>query len=101
MCVKEKYKGELSTIARQGSGSSCRSLYGGFVKWQMGEAADGADSLAVQVADEKHWPELEALILVVSAAKKETGSTVGMKQSVETSPLLAVWFVDWQSGDCI
>ena len=28
-CVTEEYEGELSTIARQGSGSACRSLYGG------------------------------------------------------------------------
>lgn len=30
-----------------------------------------------QVADEKHWPEIRALILVVSAAKKDTSSTSG------------------------
>jgi diphosphomevalonate decarboxylase len=87
--VKETYAGELSTIARQGSGSACRSLYGGFVRWDMGAAADGRDSLAVQVADEKHWPELVVLICVVSDRKKETGSTDGMKASVETSELLA------------
>lgn len=87
--VKETYPGELTTIARQGSGSSCRSLYGGFVRWSMGTAEDGSDSLASQVADAAHWPEMEALILVVSDLKKETGSTVGMKNSVKTSKLLA------------
>ncbi|KAG6512029.1 hypothetical protein ZIOFF_030120 [Zingiber officinale] len=30
--------GKLSSIARQGSGSVWRSLYGGFVKWAMGDA---------------------------------------------------------------
>lgn len=87
--VAESYPGELTAIARQGSGSACRSLYGGFVRWEMGEAKDGSDSIAVQVADEKHWPELEVLILVVSDQKKETGSTTGMSTSVATSPLLA------------
>lgn len=29
--------GRLSAIARQGSGSACRSLFGGFVKWVMGK----------------------------------------------------------------
>eukprot|EP01043_Picozoa_sp_COSAG02_P068649 COSAG02_NODE_11473_length_1717_cov_15.145374_1_plen_123_part_10 len=68
-CVTESYVGELSTIARQGSGSACRSLYGGFVRWQKGEEPDASDSMAVQVASESHWPELRALVLVASAAK--------------------------------
>ncbi|KAK2085687.1 hypothetical protein P7K49_036987 [Saguinus oedipus] len=79
---------DLSEVARRGSGSACRSLYGGFVEWQMGEQADGKDSVARQVAPESHWPELRVLILVVSAEKKLTGSTVGMQASVKTSPLL-------------
>ncbi|CAM9936731.1 unnamed protein product, partial [Laminaria digitata] len=51
------------------------SLYGGFVKWQKGEREDARDSIAIQVADEHHWPEMRALILVVSADKKDTSST--------------------------
>ncbi|XP_004600545.1 diphosphomevalonate decarboxylase [Sorex araneus] len=79
---------DLSEVARRGSGSACRSLYGGFVEWQMGQQADGKDSVARQVAPESHWPELRVLILVVSAEKKQTGSTVGMQTSVDTSALL-------------
>jgi diphosphomevalonate decarboxylase len=79
----------LTAIARQGSGSACRSIYGGFVRWEMGKKDDGSDSVAIQVADEKHWPELAILIAVVSDRKKETGSTEGMQTSVDTSALLA------------
>lgn len=79
---------ELSRIARQGSGSACRSLFGGFVAWEMGKESDGSDSMAVQIAPETHWPELEALVCVVSDAKKGTSSTEGMQHTVQTSPLM-------------
>ncbi|XP_017321721.1 diphosphomevalonate decarboxylase isoform X1 [Ictalurus punctatus] len=79
---------ELSLVARQGSGSACRSMYGGFVQWKMGERQDGKDSVAEQVAPETHWPELRVLILVVSAERKPVGSTSGMQTSVQTSKLL-------------
>ncbi|KAF3434482.1 hypothetical protein FNV43_RR25585 [Rhamnella rubrinervis] len=79
---------KLSAIARQGSGSACRSLYGGFVKWIMGKDEKGSDSLAVQLADEKHWDDLVIVIAVVSSQQKETSSTTGMRDTVETSLLL-------------
>ncbi|NXK09225.1 MVD1 decarboxylase, partial [Herpetotheres cachinnans] len=81
-------EGELSEVARRGSGSACRSMLGGFVQWQRGERPDGRDSLAHQVAPETHWPELRVLVLVVSGEKKQVGSTAGMQTSVDTSPLL-------------
>ncbi|XP_068812452.1 diphosphomevalonate decarboxylase [Struthio camelus] len=81
-------EGELSEVARQGSGSACRSMFGGFVQWHKGERPDGKDSVAQQVAPETHWPELRILVLVVSAEKKQVGSTAGMQTSVDTSPLL-------------
>ncbi len=73
----------------QGSGSACRSLYGGFVKWEKGTRADGLDSKAVQVAGREHWPEMEAFILIVCETEKDTPSTEGMQNSVATSPFLA------------
>jgi diphosphomevalonate decarboxylase len=88
MDAQEEYPGQLSTLARQGSGSACRSLYGGFVAWRKGSPPDWKDSMAVQIADENHWPELRAVILVVSDAKKDTSSTAGMSTSVATSTLL-------------
>ncbi|KAK7048368.1 Diphosphomevalonate decarboxylase [Favolaschia claudopus] len=78
----------LSLIARQGSGSACRSLLGGFVAWNAGELPSGLDSNAVQVAPETHWPDIHALICVVNDAKKGTSSTSGMQRTVETSALL-------------
>ena len=88
--VRESFPGELTTIARMGSGSACRSLYGGFVRWEAGVRPDGTDSIGVQVAPASHWPELEVIIMVVSAHKKDTSSTDGMMTSVLTSDLLKV-----------
>lgn len=78
---------ELSRIARQGSGSACRSLFGGYVGWNMGKANDGSDSVAYEVKPASHWPEMRACILVVSAAKKGVSSTTGMQATVGTSTL--------------
>ncbi|KAE8886266.1 Diphosphomevalonate decarboxylase [Phytophthora fragariae] len=85
----EEFPGQLSALARQGSGSASRSLDGGFVAWQKGEQPDGRDSIAVQVADELHWPELCAVVCVVNDAQKDTSSTTGMQTTKATSPLLA------------
>lgn len=79
---------QLSLIARQGSGSACRSLFGGFVAWEMGSKPDGTDSYAIEVAPREHWPDMHALICVVSDDKKGTSSTSGMQRTVETSELL-------------
>ncbi|KAI0213028.1 Diphosphomevalonate decarboxylase [Lamellibrachia satsuma] len=83
-----RVEGDISDIARQGSGSACRSIYGGFVEWTMGIEVDGSDSRALQIAPETHWPQMRVLILVVSAKKKHVGSTAGMQTSVKTSDLV-------------
>ncbi|KAL2041187.1 hypothetical protein N7G274_006131 [Stereocaulon virgatum] len=77
----------LSVIARQGSGSACRSLFGGYVAWDAGVREDGLDSCARVVASRSPWPEMRALILVASAAQKDVSSTAGMQTTVKTSGL--------------
>jgi diphosphomevalonate decarboxylase len=79
---------ELSSIARVGSGSACRSVYGGWVRWTMGVRDDGVDSVASQVVPADHWPEMQILILVVNAGKKGVSSSSGMQTSVATSALI-------------
>ncbi|XP_047105128.1 diphosphomevalonate decarboxylase-like isoform X1 [Schistocerca piceifrons] len=80
--------GDISAIARQGSGSACRSVLGGFVQWNKGDQDDGSDSLATQLAPANHWPEMRILILVVHEKHKKISSKIGMEQSVKTSELL-------------
>ncbi|CAH1958969.1 unnamed protein product [Acanthoscelides obtectus] len=78
----------VSFIARMGSGSACRSMYGGWVLWCKGSSPDGRDSIAKQIAPASHWPEMRVLILVVNDERKKYSSTDAMKRSVETSELL-------------
>lgn len=78
---------DISKIARKGSGSACRSLFGGYVAWEMGQLENGEDSKAVEVAPQSHWPEMKAAILVVSDDKKDTPLTAGMQATVATSDL--------------
>lgn len=78
---------ELSIYARQGSGSACRSLMGGFVEWKRGGRSDGKDSYAVQVAPASHWPDIVDVIAIVQKERKKVSSRAGMRQTVETSAL--------------
>src|SRR5699024_1587506 len=55
---------ELSRFMRRGSGSACRSVYGGFVEWEMGEKDDGSDSQAIQIAPQDHWDMRVAAVVL-------------------------------------
>lgn len=87
--VPPPFPGWLTTVARQGSGSACRSIYGGCVEWKEGEKKDGTDSVAVQRFSAEHWPELRVVIVVVNAGQKKVGSTPGMQRTVATSQLFS------------
>lgn len=81
---------ELSRLTRQGSGSACRSIYGGFAEWQQGSKADGSDSYAVQIAPKDHW-DIRMAAVVLSAKEKDVSSREGMKRTVESSPFFKGW----------
>lgn len=83
-------KEELSGIARQGSGSASRSLFGGFVQWDRGEKSDGTDSTAHSLASEGHWP-LRVYVVVVEEKDKINPSTDAMELTRKTSPYFSAW----------
>lgn len=76
---------ELSALARRGSGSASRSIFGGYVEWEMGE--DDASSVAREIAPADHWA-LRDVVAIVSAGAKETSSAHGHTLAA-SSPLNA------------
>jgi diphosphomevalonate decarboxylase len=88
---------ELSMLARHGSGSAARSIHGGYVEWLAGEASDGSDSVAVQVASAEHWP-LGAVVAVTDERPKRIGSREGMAHAVASSPFFPIW-LETHDGD--
>ncbi|MGQ7329923.1 diphosphomevalonate decarboxylase [Streptococcus suis] len=78
---------ELSTLARRGSGSSTRSLFGGFVEWDMGTGS--ADSMAHPI-DDADW-DIGMIVLAVNTGQKKIASREGMDHTVATSPFYQAW----------
>lgn len=80
---------ELSMLARRGSGSACRSIFGGFSEWQKGDS--DATSFAVQIPSNSWEQELAMLFVLVDDAQKDVSSRDGMKRTVETSVFYEGW----------
>jgi diphosphomevalonate decarboxylase len=73
----------LAALARLGSGSACRSFFGGYVAWEAGETPEAQTVRPVLAAAD--WP-LADLIVLVSPESKAVGSSEG-HLSAGTSPL--------------
>lgn len=81
---------QLSLLARRGSGSAARSVHGGYVEWLAGEATDGSDSFAVQVAPADYWP-LGVVVAITEEGRKRLGSREGMARAAKDSPFFPAW----------
>lgn len=81
---------QLSALARQGSGSAARSVFGGLVEWHRGDAGDGSDSVATQILREDEWP-LALLVAITSEGMKRHPSRDAMRHVAATSPLYPGW----------
>jgi len=79
----------LSSLARMGSGSACRSLWDGFVHWRAGSSPDGIDSYAMPL--DTVWRTLRIGLLTIDAGVKPVSSREAMQRTVETSALYAGW----------
>ena len=83
MCLDER---ALSRLARRGSGSATRSIFGGLVLWNAG--VDDETSYAEPV-DCDLTPAM--VVVVVSAERKTISSTQAMRHTMNTSPLYPAW----------
>jgi len=77
---------ELSILARQGSGSACRSIPDGFVEWLDGDTSETSYAVSLYAAD--YW-DIVDVVAVVSKNKKEVSTTEGQKL-VNSSPFFPV-----------
>lgn len=79
---------DLSRLARRGSGSATRSIYGGLVEWHRGQ--DDVTSFAEPIMEDVDFG-IEMLAILVNTGKKKVSSRFGMQQSVATSPFYQLW----------
>lgn len=90
---------ELSRLARRGSGSACRSIFGGLVIWHAGE--DDETSYAEPIAEPISEPaspssapknlNLAMIVVTLDDHKKAISSREAMRRTVETSPAYMPW----------
>ncbi|HFJ5829474.1 TPA: diphosphomevalonate decarboxylase [Enterococcus faecium] len=86
----------LSRFARRGSGSACRSIFGGFVEWEKGQ--DDLSSYAKPVPSDSFEDDLAMVFVLINDQKKEVSSRNGMRRTVETSSFYQGW-LDSVEGD--
>ena len=80
---------ELSILARLGSGSACRSIWHGFVEWDMGMRPDGMDSHGHLI--EYKWIEFCIGLVVLNDKQKDVSSRDAMQRTLSSSHLYTAW----------
>ena len=78
-------RSRLSALARVGSGSAARAVWGGFSVLEAGaEAGEGT-------FPPDHWPDLRLLVAVTSRRRKPIPSRDAMLHVAKTSPYYGAW----------
>ena len=91
-CAEPYGRGVLSAIARHGSASAARAVFGGVV------CLPARRSRAHRYIDADYWPELRLIVVRCAQEQKPISSRAAMAHSKRTSALFGQWrrkSVDW------
>lgn len=78
----------ISALARIGSASAARSVFGGFTRLD-----DGSES-AEPLYDRNWWPDFRIIVLELEKGPKEISSRKAMEHTALTSPYYSSWLAD-------
>ncbi|RDI49984.1 diphosphomevalonate decarboxylase [Nocardia mexicana] len=82
----------LSRLARRGSGSASRSIFGGFARWRAGSGnGDAADRASYAEPVDGGALDPALVVAVVEDGPKSVSSREAMRHTVATSPLYWGW----------
>ncbi|UXU49585.1 diphosphomevalonate decarboxylase [Staphylococcus arlettae] len=80
---------ELSRLARRGSGSASRSIFGGFVEWEKGY--DDTTSYSFPIDADRWEDDLAMIFVVINNKFKKVSSRAGMSLTRDTSRFYQYW----------
>ena len=80
---------DLSRLARIGSGSASRSIYGGFAEWEKGY--NDETSYAVPLESNHFEDDLAMIFIVINQHSKKVPSRYGMSLTRNTSRFYQYW----------
>jgi len=78
----------VSSLARVGSASAARAVFGGFTVLPAGAVS------AVPLHEHSFWPDLRVIVVSVSKSRKTVPSRPAMEHSKQTSPFYDTWVKD-------
>ena len=83
----------LSRLARRGSGSAARSVFGGLVLWNAGDddATSYAEPIEEPAGDTASDLDPAMVVVVLSDGRKTISSTQAMRRTMTASPLYPAW----------
>jgi len=85
----------VSDLARRGSASAARSIFGGFVELSAGSESGNEDEmLAARAVAPREALDVRVLVCVVTEEKKAMSSREAMAWTAERSPYHAAWLAE-------